>query len=53
MFKGIVKQDSLHDADAAGAESQMSWGPHAKSCQQHLSEQKYELFPVSETPLLE
>lgn len=51
MFKGIVKQDSLYDADEAGAEFQMSWVPHAKLCQQHLSEQKYELFSVSETPL--
>lgn len=53
MFKGIVKQDSLYDADEVGTEFQMSWVPHAKLCQQHLSEQKYELFSVSETPLLE
>lgn len=53
MFKGIVKQDSLYDADEVGTEFQMSWVPHAKLCQQYLSEQKYELFSVSETPLLE
>lgn len=53
MFKGIVREDSLYDADEASTEFQMSWIPHAKLCQQHLSEQKYELFCLSETPLLE